>query len=187
MKSNNRFLLAVFVFILVYSLVISCDREPEKRIITDPIFLPPAFKVTRIIDGDTIELDNGEKVRLLGVDTPEKHESSKLKKDVERSGKDKKFIKALGAKASDFTKKLCEGKRVKLEYDQTTRDRYKRLLAYVYLPDGKLLNEEIILQGYGFAYLKYPFKQELMDRFRKAEKRAREEKRGLWNEGLEGF
>ena len=73
---------------------------------------------------------------------------------------------------------MAEGKEVRLEYDQTRRDRYNRILAYVYLTDGTFLNAEIIKQGYGFAYTKYPFKY--MEEFRRYEREARENKRGFW-------
>jgi micrococcal nuclease len=73
---------------------------------------------------------------------------------------------------------MVEGKEVRLEYDQTRRDRYNRVLAYVYLMDGTFLNAEIIKQGYGFAYTKYPFKY--MEEFRAYEREARENERGLW-------
>ena len=100
--------------------------------------------VERVVDGDTLVLDGGERVRLIGVDTPE---TVHPKKPVERFGKE----------ASGFTQKLAEGKRVRLEYDAERTDRYGRTLAYVFLEDGRLLNLEIIEQGYGHAYTKYPF------------------------------
>lgn len=123
---------------------------------------------TRVVDGDTIIVNiNGieEKVRLIGVDTPETVHPSKP-------------VEYFGQEASAFTRKMCEGKKVKLEYDWERRDKYGRLLAYVYLEDGTLLNAEIIRQGYGFAYVKFPFK--LLDDFRWHEREARRNKRGLW-------
>lgn len=120
---------------------------------------------TRIVDGDTIILDGNEKVRLIGVDTPE---TVHPQKPVERCGKE----------ASAFTRALAEGKRCRLEYDQQRKDKYGRTLAYVYLEDGTFLNAEIIKQGYGFAYVKFPFKY--MKEFRWLEREAREEGRGLW-------
>lgn len=123
------------------------------------------LKCTRVVDGDTIILGNNERVRLIGVDTPEtKHP----RKPVEYFGKE----------ASTFTQKMVEGKEVKLEYDQQRKDKYGRLLAYVYLMDGTFLNAEIIKQGYGHAYTRFPFKY--MEEFRQYEKEAREAKRGLW-------
>jgi endonuclease YncB( thermonuclease family) len=124
-------------------------------------------KVIRVIDGDTLHLTNGEKVRLIGVDTPETRHPQK---PVERFGKE----------AYLFTKRMVEGKEVRLEFDWQRRDKYGRLLAYVYLTDGAFLNAEIIKQGYGFAYKKYPFKY--FDEFEKFEKEARENGRGLWKE-----
>lgn len=122
-------------------------------------------KVKRTIDGDTLLLTNGERVRLIGVDTPEtKHPQ----KPVQRFGRE----------AYLFTKGVVEGKEVRLEYDWQRRDKYDRLLAYVYLRDDTFLNAEIIKQGYGFAFTKYPFKY--LEEFRKYEREARENKRGLW-------
>lgn len=123
---------------------------------------------TRVIDGDTIvvEIDNKqEKVRLIGVDTPETVHPEKP-------------VQYFGKEASLFTKNMVEGKKVRLEYDWQRRDKYGRLLAYVYLEDGTFLNAEIIKQGYGFAYTRFPFKY--LEEFRKYEREAREKNRGLW-------
>jgi micrococcal nuclease len=129
------------------------------------------FTIKRVIDGDTLLLRNGERVRLIGVDTPEVHESDKLQRDAERTQTDIETIRRLGRESSAFVKKMVRGKRVRLEYDQANaaighRDRYDRILAYVYLQqDGTFLNAEIVRQGYGVAYTKYPFKY--ADEFRK--------------------
>ncbi len=119
----------------------------------------------RVIDGDTIVLEENEKVRLIGVDTPE---TVHPQKPAEYYGKE----------ASEFTRQMVEGKQVRLEYDWQKKDKYGRTLAYVYLEDGTFLNLEIIKQGYGFAYTKYPFK--FLEEFRQTEKEARENKKGLW-------
>jgi micrococcal nuclease len=124
-----------------------------------------SYLVTRVIDGDTIVLERLGKVRLIGVDTPETVDP---RRPVQRFGKE----------ASDFTRHLVDGKRVRVEYDWNRKDKYKRTLAYIYLSDGTLVNEEIIRQGFGFAYTRFPFKY--MDRFRKTEREARTRERGLW-------
>jgi micrococcal nuclease len=72
---------------------------------------------------------------------------------------------------------MVEGNPVRLEYDWQQRDKYGRLLAYVYLMDGTFLNAEIIKQGYGHAYTRFPFKH--LDQFRQHEKETREAKRGF--------
>jgi len=132
-----------------------------------PISHAQTYIVQRVIDGDTLLLNNGDKVRLIGADTPEtKHP--------------KKPVQYFGMEAYQFTKQMVEGKAVRLEYDWQRRDRYRRLLAYVYLMDGTFLNAEIIKQGYGFAYTRYPFKY--MEEFRLYEREAREKKRGMWKQ-----
>lgn len=126
---------------------------------------PTAGVVERIVDGDTLVLARIGTVRLIGVDTPEsKHPT----KPVER----------FALQAADFLDRLARGQVVRIEYDQTIRDRYGRLLAYLTLPDGRCVNAEIIRQGYGFAYTKYPFRH--IDEYRALEQEAREAGRGLW-------
>ena len=135
--------------------------------------------VARAIDGDTLELADRERVRLIGIDTPETRFNSKLARDMKRSGDDAATIIAMGKRASDFTKTLAEGKRVRLEFDVERRDRYGRLLAYVYLPDGTMLNEELLREGYAQVYT-FPPNVRYVDRFLRLQRTARENKRGLW-------
>jgi micrococcal nuclease len=132
-----------------------------------------AFTVLAVVDGDTIDLDipDGQRlitrIRLIGVDTPEtKHPKTGLM--------------YYGPEATDFTKKMVLGNQVTVLLDTVAdqRDRYGRLLAYIVLPNGKVLNAELIRQGYGYAYLSFPHSefttyQSLMDQ-------AIAEKRGLW-------
>ena len=125
------------------------------------------FRVKRVIDGDTIVLDNDERVRLIGVDTPEIYHPLKP-------------LQYFSEEATNFTKQIVEGKQVILEFDCEKIDKYGRLLAYVFLEDGTFLNKEIIIQGYGFAYTKYPFKY--LNEFVEAENEARISERGLWRE-----
>jgi micrococcal nuclease len=119
----------------------------------------------RVIDGDTIELDGGERVRLIGVDTPETVDP-------------RRPVQYFGHEASAFTRRMAEGKDVRMEQDRDRRDQYGRTLAYVYLPDGTFLNAEIIRQGYGHAYTRFPFRYERQ--FVALEREARENGRGLW-------
>ena len=135
--------------------------------------------VTRAVDGDTLVLENNERVRLIGIDTPEMHDSNKLNRDAQRSGQDIEAIKQLGRRSYEFTKKLVEGKRVRLEFDVERYDKYKRILAYVYLLDGTFLNAEIVKQGYA-SLMTYPPNVKYADLFLKLYRQAREDQRGLW-------
>jgi micrococcal nuclease len=138
-----------------------------------------ALTVTRAIDGDTIELSDGQKVRLLGVDTPESHRNSKLKKDIKRSGQDEKEVLLAGKKAAEFTENFAVGKEARLEFeDKHKKDFFKRTLAYVYI-GGKSLNETLIISGYACAYVKYPFTKK--SKFVSLQVRAERERKGLWN------
>ncbi|MCX5703200.1 MAG: thermonuclease family protein [Candidatus Omnitrophica bacterium] len=104
--------------------------------------------VKRAVDGDTLVLESGERVRLIGIDTPEMHESDKLYRDSQRTRQDIRTIQKLGRRAYEFTKSLVEGKRVSLEFDLEKRDKYGRLLSYVYLKDGTFVNAKIVEEGY---------------------------------------
>lgn len=128
------------------------------------------YTVTKVYDGDTIEVDmlgNKEKIRMIGVNTPETHDP-------------RKPVECYGQAASDFTKQQLEGKRVRLQADpiNQNRDRYNRLLRYVYLPDGTLYNAELIRQGYGFALTAFPFTK--ARDFQELEKTAKTANIGLW-------
>jgi micrococcal nuclease len=135
--------------------------------------------VKRAVDGDTLVLESGERVRLIGIDTPELHESNKLYRDSQRTGQDIRTIKELGRRAYEFTKNLVEGKRVSLEFDVEKHDKYGRLLAYVYLKDGIFVNAEIVRQGYA-SLMTYPPNVKYADLLVKLYRQARENKRGLW-------
>lgn len=135
--------------------------------------------VKRAVDGDTLVLESGERVRLIGIDTPEMHESSKLYRDSQRSKQDVKTIKEMGRRAYEFTKNLVEGKRVRLEFDVEKYDKYDRLLVYVYLKDGTFVNAEIIKQGYA-SLMTFPPNVKYADLFRQLYREAYENKRGLW-------
>jgi len=163
------------------------------------------YRVTKVVDGDTIKLDNGETVRLIGVNTPEVAETEEIMQkwdreiriaiyelgpyasETQKAQVKLKFLNKqleelkTGSKAQEFsafTRNMCEGKNVWLEYDQKKRDKYGRLLAYVYLEDGTDVNAEIIKQGYGQAYTRFPFKR--MEEFWQYERVAKEQRIGLW-------
>lgn len=123
--------------------------------------------VERVVDGDTIIVRGVGRVRLIGVDTPE----------TVSPGRPVEFF---GREASAFTKRLLEGRSVRLEYDRERTDRYGRTLAYVYLADGTFVNAEIVRRGYGRAYKRFPFRY--LDQFKQLHIEARDAGRGLWNQ-----
>ena len=136
------------------------------------VFLLMAFSANgwrrciKVLDGDTIVLDGNERVRLIGVDCPE-------------SGNPATPVEFFSEEAAQFTRNLIEGRNVRLEYDINRFDVYGRTLAYVYLEDSTFVNEEIIKQGFGYAYTQFPFKY--AKKFVEYEKNAKKLKLGLWN------
>lgn len=135
--------------------------------------------VSRAIDGDTIKLSNGEHVRLIGIDTPESRYNKKIVRDSKRSGNDINSIIRMGKEASDFTKRKVQGKLVRLEFDVEKRDKYGRLLAYVYLEDGTFVNAKIIEEGYA-QIMTIPPNVKYAGYFLKLQKEAIEKNKGLW-------
>lgn len=130
------------------------------------------YAVLEVLDGDTIIVNmggRGETVRFIGLDTPEKNHPEKP-------------VQCFAQAASAHMSELINFQSVSLQADPLSqnRDRYNRLLRYVYLPDGTLLNAKQIEDGYGFAYLNYPFSKS--SEFESLEHQARVAKRGLWSE-----
>lgn len=170
MNKNKKIILLLFLTALV---IAGCQVSPGKDYGYGNIL------VTRVVDGDTLLLENSERVRLIGIDTPEMHESNKLNRDARRSGEDAGAIKQLGRRSYEFTKKLVQGKRVRLEFDLERYDKYKRILAYVYLEDGTFVNAKIVEEGYA-SLMTYPPNVKYADLFLKLYREARQNQRGLW-------
>ena len=155
-------------------------RQPDLRTATlrvatpDPASRPraTAAPVVRVVDGDTLVVRLGgreETVRLIGIDTPE-------------SVDPRTPVQCFGREASARAKELLEGKQVQVETDpsQGERDQYGRLLAYVALAGGDLVNQRLIAEGFGHEYtFDRPYRHQAA--FRAAERQAREQQRGLWS------
>jgi micrococcal nuclease len=189
MKNTSRIIFLFSGFIFALAAVVSRAESLDIRPTGWGRFTVPLGRsynyadvlVKRVVDGDTIVLETGERVRLIGIDTPELHESDKLYRDASRTGQDIKAIQKLGRRAYEFTRNLVEGKRVSLEFDAEKRDRYKRLLAYVYLKDGTFVNAEIVKQGYA-SLMTIPPNVKYADLFLGLYREARENRRGLWGQ-----
>jgi micrococcal nuclease len=140
--------------------------------------------VRRVIDGDTVavQLRGGrkERVRLIGVDTPEVHESEKLTREIARTGRDPATLRRLGRRAATFTAALLPpGRRVRLELDVERHDRDERLLAYVWRDDGLFINLALLEAGQA-QLLTIPPNVRHADGFRACAATARATRRGLW-------
>ncbi|MBP7018682.1 thermonuclease family protein [Candidatus Saccharibacteria bacterium] len=169
-KKQKKQLVSLVLGIVVVLLGGNLLNQPQMETITKQPIDPGFYRVNKVNDGDTITVDMGgtaEKIRFIGVDTPETHHPSKP-------------VQCFGEAAAKFTMDLIGDKGVRLESDplNDNRDRYDRLLRYVYLPDGKMVNTELVKQGYGFAYTSFPL--EKADEFERLETEARNANRGLW-------
>lgn len=146
----------IYLAVLLFLLLSGCWGEDN------------GYKVLRVVDGDTIVIDykgKEEKVRFIGVDTPEtKHPE--------------KGVEFYGKEAYQFTKSLLEGEKVSLKFDVQKRDKYGRLLAYVYKGDI-FVNELLVKEGYA-RVLTVPPNVKYAEHFLSLERKARAEGKGLW-------
>jgi micrococcal nuclease len=131
------------------------------------------YDVSKVTDGDTIHVvieGKDETVRLIGINTPETVDP-------------RRTVECFGKEASARMKEIAKGKIVRLEYDdsQSLRDTYGRLLAYVYLEDGQMLNRKMVAEGYAYEYT-YMTPYKYQKEFRELQSLARTAKRGLWAE-----
>ncbi len=135
---------------------------------------PGMYRVVKVIDGDTLDVQAGEeklKLRLIGINTPETVDP-------------RKPVECFGKEASNRAKTLLNNKEVKLEYDnsQDKLDKYGRTLAYIVLPDGTNFNKKMIEDGYAYEYTyERPYKYQ--EEFKAAQRQAEMQKLGLWAEG----
>lgn len=127
----------------------------------------PEYLVTRVVDGDTIVIDTGQKVRYIGMNTPETVDP-------------RRPVQCFGKEASAFNKQLVLNKKVRLEKDVSETDKYGRLLRFVYLEDGTFVNMELVKQGYA-SIMTVPPDVKYSDLFLSAQKQARDAKLGLWS------
>lgn len=146
---RNKGRLVIILALVLTLLATSCSKINENAVL-----------VTGIIDGDTIEIESGTKVRYIGIDTPE-------------------FGEPYYLEATEANRELVEGKRVRLEKDIEDKDEYGRLLRYVWV-DDTMINAKLVRLGYAYSY-SYPPNLKHQSLFLQLEKEAREQKRGLWS------
>ena len=163
-------MILIIVFFTLYFFKFRISEETKAPAAEVKEIISGAYQITRVIDGDTIEVkikDKQELVRLIGINTPEV-DSPYTKEEC------------FGPEASAYVKKLLDKKEVYLISDSNgqDRDKYNRLLRYVFLPNGLFVNVEILKNGYAYNYIYEPF--EFMKQFDFWEKEAKESKIGLW-------
>lgn len=158
----------------VFKIEFERNNNISESIISKKVNFPVygRFTVARVVDGDTIDLTNGERVRYIGINAPE--------------STDPKNIQCFGKESAKYNATLVEGKNVFLEKDTSDRDKYGRLLRYVYLDDpaatasARMVNEILVLHGYA-ASLTIPPDVKYMKRFQAAQVTAKKAKIGLWD------
>jgi micrococcal nuclease len=167
---NKRAHNILIVVVLVVLGLVTDQLRPRAAHITGAL-TPPAPKgyvmVAKAIDGDTLELADGRMVRYLGIDTPETVDP-------------RKPVQCFGHEASDYNRSLVQGKAVRLVKDIEDTDKYGRLLRYIYLEDGTMVNLTLVAGGYARS-LTWPPNITHAKEFLAAERDARSSGRGLWS------
>lgn len=178
-KKNQRLLISL-VIVLLWTIFVPKDmgqEKPKEVQIEQTQFNATAqnnlqkVRVLRVIDGDTIEIEDADKVakkvRYIGIDTPETVDP-------------RRGAQCFGKEASDKNKELVQGKEIYLEKDVSEVDKYGRLLRYIYLESSDLsVNEQLVADGYAVSS-KYPPDVKYQEKFKAAEEEARAKGKGLW-------
>ncbi|MHC4111687.1 MAG: thermonuclease family protein [Planctomycetota bacterium] len=184
--SRHRKAGIITLCLLLVAIFIWLDHSPlKRRWLQQPIseeqtrvydlekYHKKTFTIVKVIDGDTIDIDipdvnhNHTRIRLWGIDSPEtKSQHSR--------------VMYFGPEATEFTTESALGKQVTIYLEEhSTRGKYGRLLAYIQLPDGRFLNEVLIIEGFAYADLR--FRHGLDRKYELFEGRARRQKKGLWD------
>ena len=156
-----------FVPLILFLLLVSAAQSAEL-----------AGRVLWVYDGDTLKVENVGKVRLIGIDTPESKASSRDRFYTKKFSISREKLRKIAKQAKYYNIHNVKSQRVSLELDHTHRDKYDRLLAYVYLPDGRMLNRVLLQKGLATVFRRYDFQYK--KDFLEAEIKARNGKLGLW-------
>jgi len=175
----------IVILVVIVALSTATLAAPQPSCVNPPV--PSNLilaAVTRVVDGDTIDIRflNGprERVRLLGIDTPELYESDKLERNVRESGRSKEEIQKLGQLASEFSKSHLDRQDIGLEMDAQLRDNFGRLLAFIWLSHTNVLFNMLIVRE-GFAQVAtIPPNVKYVDLLLACQREARDGVRGLW-------
>ena len=167
--TTRRLLLSLFGA-LILTLTVVLHRYGPQRSPVATASLPSSAVVARVIDGDTVELADGRRVRYLGIDTPE------LRKRVGQSWVYAPEPFAEAAAAANRT--LVEGRTVRLEYDARPYDRYNRLLAYIYVGET-FVNAELLARGLARVLI-IPPNVRHAEECEALQRQARQQRAGMW-------
>lgn len=172
-KIRLNFIL-IFFSVLIILLVFNSARKNHSAALPPSVVISPTAeiklfekaRVKHVIDGDTVILSDDSKVRYIGIDSPE----------LDKNGK----MECFGENAKNFNRQLVENQFVSLEKDISDKDKYGRLLRFVYL-DGIMVNEILVAQGFARA-APVPPDAKYASIFKQAEIDAQQDNRGLWKE-----
>jgi len=133
-----------------------------------------------VYDGDTLLVEPVGKVRLLGIDTPESKDSARDRYYLENFALSRPILRQIARQAKAFVIDNAKGKQVRLHLGNTEKDQYGRYLAYLYLPDGKMLNRQLLKKGLASVFRRYQFAHK--KDFLTLEKIAQQQQLGLWQQ-----
>ncbi len=179
MKQGRVVKKLIFALSVLFMILVGCTTDNSKLKVPNKMessgtgeqekLGPGFYRVVRVIDGDTIEISfkgKDEKLRFIGINTPETRHPEK-------------GAEPYGFEAAEYTKKLLDNQPVRIKFDIEQRDKYGRLLAYVYLSDGTFVNARLLKEGYA-QVMTVPPNVKYAEYFVHLEKEAREAEKGLW-------
>jgi micrococcal nuclease len=149
------------IILLILSIFFLSSCSLTSNTIKEPLILEGPYTVTKVIDGDTLDINTSQRIRLSGINTPEIGE-------------------CYYQEAKDKLTQLTLEKQVYLEKDKTDKGKYGRLLRYIYI-NNTLINELLVLEGYAKVYDKYAYDTKRYSQLKKAEEQAKSKKLGVWS------
>jgi micrococcal nuclease len=161
----KRFFLTLFLLLLTVTLLQATELTGQ---------------VSWIYDGDTLQIEKIGKVRLLGIDAPEYKASSRDRFYTKNFHIQPKKLREISRQAKDYNIRHAKGRKVRLEFDRTKKDKYDRLLVYIYLPGGDMLNLLLLEKGLATVFRRYDFR--FKKSFLQAEKTAQKKELGIWEQ-----
>jgi len=174
-RSTKLVGLALGLLLLAAALVLS-----SRPVTAPPARLPLTGRVTRVYDGDTIEVAGVGKVRLIGIDAMDGYNERRMLEQAQRYGMGLGRVRHWAVQATEFAREMLQGRRMTLEPGEQRADAYGRLLAYVRLESGEDFNLLMLRKGLAAAYHAFPHPRR--QEYLRAEKAAREAGLGLWQD-----
>lgn len=178
MKKSTTIQRLIFVILICLAAPLATPCAAVAAANTTSVHAPRHGVVSWVYDGDTLQVKGIGVVRLVGIDCPEKVDSDRDWKFMKMGCPDRATLRTNTKDTLRKVIRLCKGKQVQLQQGSDNTDRYGRMLAYVWLPDGRMLNRLLLRQGRAIVYRRFNFRYK--KEFIELEQKAITHRRGIW-------